>query len=471
MRPYMPSLNRFLAVTLLVIAALNGTAATKKPNIVFILADDLGYGELGCYGQKKIATPNIDRLAADGMRFTQCYSGSHVCAPSRSTLMTGLHTGHTPIRSNGGDKALYDEDITTAEVLQKAGYVCGGYGKWGLGTEGSTGRPTKQGFEHFFGFLHQVHAHFFYPYWVWNDEKKFFLPENEGRKHARYVEDDIHKQALNFIRQNKDKNFFCYIPYTLPHVELAAPESAVKPYLGKFPEKPFQDPRPGYLGSDTPFATFAGMVTYLDTLVGQVMSTLKELDLDEKTIVVFTSDNGPQGNHWQFIADFFDGNGPFRGYKGEFYEGGIREPMIVRWPGKVKAGSTNDHVLAFWDVMPTLAELAGTKAPKQIDGISFAPTLLGKSGQKEHDFLYWEMPHGKKRTVAVRMGNWKAVKPKPDGAMELYDLGKDIAETTDVSKTNPAVMAKIDAIVSKEHSPERNYGPEKDRVGIDDYVK
>ena len=445
--------------------------ASQKPNIVFILADDLGYGLVGAYGQKKILTPNIDKLADEGMRFTQFYSGSHVCAPSRSTLMTGLHTGHTPIRSNGGDKALSAKDVTVAEVLKNAGYTTGGFGKWGLGIENSSGRPTQQGFDEFFGFLHQVHAHFHYPYWLWKNDSKFFLPENEGHKQIRYAQDEIQKQALDFIRRNREKPFFCYVPYTLPHVELVAPEDSVKPYRGKWEDEPLADPRPGYIGAKESRATFAGMVSRMDRNVGEIMALLDELKLDENTIVFFAGDNGPQGNQWQKLADFFDGNGPLRGYKGEFYEGGIRVPMIVRWPGKVKPNSVSEHVAAFWDFLPTAADLAGAKPTKDIDGVSFAPTLLRTKGQKSHPFLYWEMPHGNKLSRAVRMNDWKAVQPKPDAPWELYNLKTDLAETKNVAAKNSKVMKQIENYVATARTEERNYPAENRRPSVKDYVR
>src|SRR5947209_6080152 len=332
------------ALALFAVPIAAPAAAPDKPNIVFILADDLGYGELGCYGQKKIQTPNIDRMAAEGLRFTQAYAGSNVCAPSRSTLMTGLHTGHTPIRSNGGGKSLAATDVTVAKVLKDAGYVTGGFGKWGLGVEGTPGHPNRQGFDEFFGYYHQVHAHFYYPYWLWHNQEKVYLPENEGRKHARYAADVIHSLALDFVRRNKDRPFFLYLPSTIPHVELVAPEDSMAAYRGKWDEKPLPDPRAGYIGAEQPYATFAGMVTRLDRQVGEVFALLKELGLDGRTLVIFTSDNGAQGNQWQRVADFFDGTGGLRGYKGSFYEGGIRVPLVARWPGHVPAGGVTDHV-------------------------------------------------------------------------------------------------------------------------------
>lgn len=447
------------------------TRAPQRPNIVFILADDLGYGHLGCYGQKKILTPNIDKLAAEGMRFTQCYSGSQVCAPSRSTLMTGLHTGHTPVRSNGGDKSLADSDVTVAEVLKKAGYATGGFGKWGLGIENSEGRPTQQGFDEFFGFLHQIHAHFHYPYWLWKNDTKFFLPENEGHQQARYAPDETQKQALDFIRRNREKQFFCYVPSTLPHIELTVPEDSLKPYRGKWEDGPLADSRPGYISAKESRATFAGMVSRLDRQVGEIIALLKELNLDDNTIVFFSGDNGPQGGSWQTLADFFDGNGPLRGYKGEFYEGGIRVPMIARWPGKIKQNSVSDHVCAFWDFLPTAAELAGATTPKGIDGISFAPTLLGNSRQKSHSHLYWEMPHGNKLSRAIRMKDWKAVQPKPDALWELYNLKNDLAEAKNVAAKTPDVMQQIEDYATNARTEERKFSQGTVKVSVKDYVR
>ena len=466
-----PLLARGLALQLAALAVLTtcGVAA-ERPNIVFILADDLGYGEVGCYGQKFIQTPNIDRLAAEGMRFTQCYAGSHVCAPSRSTLMTGLHTGHTPIRNNGGYRYLYAEDVTVAEVLKPAGYATGCFGKWGLGTETSPGAVWKQGFDEFFGYLHQVHAHFYYPYWLWKNGTRFLLPENEGRKRVRYSHDEIQKQALDFIRCHKNKPFFCYIPYTLPHVELVVPEDSMKPYRGKWKETPLPDPRPGYIGAEEPYAVFAGMISRLDRSVGEVMALLKDLKLENNTVVFFSGDNGPQGNQWQRIADFFHGAGPLRGYKGGFFEGGIRVPLIVRWPGKIKAGSSSDHICAFWDFLPTAAEIAAVAPPRDLDGISFLPALLGRQ-QKTHDFLYWEMPTGQKRTFAVRMGDWKAIQPKPDAKLELYNLTHDLAETKNLAGQHPELIEKIKRIAANAHASERKYPPENPRPTIKDYVR
>jgi len=469
-----------LAAGLLTTGLLALTASAQgpdvaKPNIIFIMADDLGYGHVGCYGQKFIETPHMDRLAAEGMRFTQAYAGSNVCAPSRSTLLTGQHTGHTPIRANGGGKFLYPEDVTTAEIAKRAGYATGGFGKWGLGIEGTDGAPTRQGFDEFFGYLHQVHAHFFYPYYLSQDEGRFMLPENEGRRRERYSHDETHAQAMNFIRKHRDEPFYCYVPYTIPHVELVVPEASFKRYQGRFgPETPLPDPRRGYIGADEPLATYAGMVSHMDDDLGEMMQLLADLDLDERTIVFFTSDNGPQGGAWQRLADFFDGNGPLRGYKGEFYEGGIREPFIVRWPGHIAAGSTSDHVCAFWDMLPTVADLVCVEPPEGIDGISIVPTLLGEAAGREqevHEYLYWEYPAGDSRTQAVRWGDWKAIRPRANGPLELYDLSADVGETKDVAATHPGVMAKISEILSGARTEMRDYPVEVPRPTVDSYVR
>ena len=316
---------RRLVLALVVLVGAGGPAVAeppRRPNIVLIVADDLGYGHVGCFGQEKIATPNIDRLAAEGMRFTHFYSGANVCAPSRSALMTGLHTGHTPVRNNGLKRHLDAGDVTVAEVLKRAGYATGGFGKWGLGGEDTPGVAVKQGFDTWFGQYSQVHAHFYYPHFLMHDLERHPLPENEGKKRGKYAQDAIHEQALEFITANRDRPFFAYLPYILPHVELVAPPEARKPYEGRWPKIGRADPRPGYLGSDDAYAEFAGMVSHLDRQVGEVMALLKRLGIDDDTVVIFTSDNGPQPGAWTDIfVDFFDGNGPFRGAKGQLLRG------------------------------------------------------------------------------------------------------------------------------------------------------
>ncbi len=447
------------------------TADDRPPNIVLIMADDLGYGEVGCYGQTMIPTPNIDRLAAQGMRFTDAYAGSSVCAPSRSTLMTGQHTGHTPIRANGGGQAIRPEDVTVAEVLKQAGYTTGGFGKWGLGVEGSTGHPNRQGFDMYFGFLHQVHAHFHYPYWVWKNGERYPLPRNEGHQRNQYAPDEIQAQALDFIRQNQDRPFFCYIPTTLVHVELVVPEDSMRPFRGKWPEEPLPDPRPGYIGAEEPLATFAGMVSRLDRQVGEVLDLLDSLGIADETLVIFTSDNGPQNGAWKRMSDHFDGNGPLRGYKGQFYEGGIRVPLIARWPGRIAPGSETDHPVAFWDILPTLAEVAGAEPPDGIDGLSFLPTLRGEEQAKTHEYFYWEYNYPAGRVLAVRKGRWKAVRPRPNAPIELYDLKADLGESHNLADQRPEVLHEIDAILSRARTEARPFEPETDGPGVADYVR
>lgn len=440
------------------------------------MADDLGYGHVGCYGQEKIPTPNLDRLAREGMRFTQFYAGANVCAPSRSTLMTGLHTGHTPVRNNGLNRFLSPEDVTVAEVLKSAGYATGGFGKWGLGTPDTPGVAVKQGFDTWFGQYSQVHAHFYYPYFMMHDLERFPLSANEGKKRGTYAADAIHDHAMGFIEANKDRPFFAYLPYIQPHVELVAPPEYRKRFEGRWPKIARADPRPGYIGSDDAYADYAGMVAHLDDQVGEVMALLKKLGIDDNTLVIFTSDNGPQPGAWQDIfVEFFDGNGPFRGAKTNFYEGGIRVPTIARWPGKIAPGTVSDHVGYFPDVMPTLSEVAGatTHLPKQIDGISFLPTLLNQPAQqKQHEYLYWEAAGPKQNTIqqAVRWGNWKAVRNKEKAPWELYDLTNDIAEANNLAKDKPDVIRKIETICREAHTPERKFqaGPKESAA---DYVR
>jgi arylsulfatase A len=437
----------------------NEISKPKKPNIVYILADDLGYGDLSCYGQIHFQTPNIDKMASEGMLFTQHYAGTSVCAPSRSSLMTGQTTGHTPIRGNKevkpeGQWPIPDSTFTMAEMLKQAGYVTGGFGKWGLGFPGSEGEPNKQGFDEFFGYNCQRLAHNYYPSYLWDNEQKVMLEGNTGDQFAEYAADTIHQRALQFIEKNKDKPFFLYYPSTIPHAELLLPEKYKEKYEGKFlPEKSYKGAEPGDPGFRTgsygtqpeSHAAFAAMVTHIDKQVGEVLNKLKELGLDKNTIVIFTSDNGP---HLEGGADpdYFNSNGPLRGYKRDLYDGGIREPMIAWWPGKIEAGSKTDHVSAFWDVMPTVAELVGTTPPNYIDGISFLPTLLGKSGQKEHDYMYWEF-HEQGGRKALRKGDWKLVRynvMRPgETTTELYDLSTDIGEEHNVAEEHPEKVKEL----------------------------
>jgi arylsulfatase A len=464
-------------LTALIVAASIATvkAEERPPNIILILADDLGIGHVGCYGQRKIATPKIDRLAAEGMKFTQFYSGACVCAPSRSVLMTGRHTGHTAVRNNGLDRYLNKEDVTVAEVLKSAGYATGGFGKWGLGRESTPGVAVRQGFDEWFGQYSQVHAHFHYPAFLMHNLDRFPLPENEGRRRGRYAPDVIHERALAFIREHRDRPFFAYLAYTLPHVELTVPAASRRPYEGRWPKIARDDPRPGYLGSDNAYAEFAGMVSHLDRQVGEVLALVKELDLDRRTIVLFSSDNGPQpGAFADIFVEFFDGNGPFRDAKESYYEGGIRVPFLARWPGVIRAGSVSDHVGSFADILPTLAELAGAaRALPEHDGISFVPTLRGQlDRQRNHPYLYWELDgeHQDIEQQAVRWGDWKAVRPRAHAAWELYDLATDPAEAHNVAAERPKVLQRIETFAAEAHQPERTYGPTPNE-GVADYVR
>lgn len=440
----------------------------EQPNIIYILADDAGYGDFGVYGQQKFKTPHIDRLAAEGIRFTQHYAGSTVCAPSRSSLMTGQHTGNTYIRGNKevqpeGQEPLPDSIYTLAEMMKEAGYVTGAFGKWGLGFPGSEGDPLKQGFDTFFGYNCQRLAHNYYPAYLWDNDQKLELTGNAGDGTEVYSADLIHQRALEFIEQNKDRPFFLYLPYTIPHAELLVPEDSIfDSFKGVFPETPYEGVdygeegyRTGPYGSqETPHAAFAAMMTRLDRSVGDIMDKLEALGIDQNTVIMFSSDNGP---HLEGGADpdFFDSNGPFKGYKRDLYEGGIRVPFIVRWPGQIAPGTVSDHISAFWDVMPTVAQVTGASAPPDVDGISFAPTLLGQNGQREHEFLYWEF-HEQGGKQAVRMGDWKAVRRNlvrdPDAPVELYDLSTDPGETRDVATDHPEIVGTMLEIMKREHT-------------------
>ncbi len=446
-----------------------GNLLPPKPNIIFILADDLGYGDLSCYGQKHFQTPNIDRLAKEGMLFTQHYSGCPVCAPSRSSLMTGQNTGHTPIRGNKewvpeGQWPLPAGSVTIPEMLKTVGYTTGCFGKWGLGFVGTEGDPNNQGIDQFYGYNCQRLAHNYYPGHLWDNQQKIVLAGNAGDQFGEYAPDLIQQHALQFMEKNKDNPFFLYYANTIPHAELLLPQKNMEPFRGKLlPEKSFKGTNPGDKGfREGPYGTqpeahaaFAAMVTLLDKQVGEVMDKLKELGLDKNTLIFFSSDNGP---HLEGGADpdFFDSNGPLRGYKRDLYEGGMREPMLAWWPGKIKAGTKSDHISAFWDVMPTLAALTGAKTPGNIDGISFLPTLLSQKGQPQHDYLYWEF-HEQKGRQAVRKGNWKLVcyqvQDPSKATTELYDLGKDIGEQQNVAGQNPEIVKELLALMKGARIP------------------
>ena len=462
-------LKKAAAASLLSLAMTKAPDAkerTDKPNIIFIMADDLGYNHLGCYGQSKIRTPYIDQMAREGMKFLQCYAGAPVCAPSRSVLMTGFHGGHTSVRGNSGGLSLLDEDVTVGEVLHQAGYHTGIFGKWGLGDVGTAGIPNKQGFDEFFGYLHQVHAHFYYPYFLWKNQEKYLLPGNMGGKQQQYTQDEIVEQAFQFVRDNKDRPFFLYLPFTVPHTELLVPEDSFNEYDGRF-EEPNPYVGAHYASQPKPRTAFAAMVTRMDREVGRLFALLKELGIDENTIVFFTSDNGGQGSGGPDL-EFFKGNYPLRGAKGQLYEGGIRVPGIVRWPGKIRAGSTSELIWAFDDVLPTLADLGGGKAPDGIDGVSIVPTLLGEKTvgrkQKIRKFFYWESNANQR---AVRMGNWKGVLTGKDKPLELYNLQNDISERRNIAGQHPAVVAQIKTIMTETRTEPREYRKEPPTWGYE----
>lgn len=443
-------------------SAKPSTRSNRQPNIIYILADDLGYGDLSCYGQTHFQTPNIDRLAKEGMRFTQHYSGATVCAPSRCALMTGMHTGHTAVRGNSevqpeGQKPMPAGTYTVAHMLKQAGYATGLFGKWGLGAPDSASEPLKMGFDRFYGYNCQRQAHHYYPYFLWNDDRREMLWGNFGLETEQYAPTLIHQEALKFIEANKDKPFFCYYAITQPHAEMFAPKEYMKKYQGKFlPESSYQGTDGGpdfrkfaYGSQPQAHAAFAAMVNCVDDYVAQVVAKLKELGIDKDTLIVFTSDNGPHQEAGHDPA-YFNSNGSLRGFKRDLYEGGIRVPMIAWWPGTVPAGTETEHPSAFWDVLPTVAEMAGVNPPANIDGISFLPTLLGKKEQRQHDYLYWEF-HELKGRVAIRQGKWKGVRydvaVNPDSPLELYDLSADPKETTNVAKQYPEVATKLDKLI------------------------
>ena len=437
-----------------------------KPNIVYILADDLGYADLSCYGQTNFSTPNIDALAEKGMKFTHHYSGSTVCSPSRSVLLTGQHTGHTPIRGNKrddkGNWPIPAEALTLAEILKESGYSTGAFGKWGLGCPGSVGDPNNQGFDEFYGYNDQTLAHNYYPHFLNHNQDTVWLKENEGSGTGVYAPIPIHNQALKFIDDNKDKPFFMYYPSVIPHAELFAPEEYMEKYRGKFlPENDYKGADEGsrryktggYGSQPESHAAFAAMVNLLDDQVGEILAKLKELGLEENTIVIFSSDNGP---HMEGGADpdYFDSNGPLKGYKRDLYEGGIRVPMIAVWDSKIKAGTQSDHPSAFWDVFPTVAEMTGVSTQDNIDGISFLPTLLGER-QPEHEYLYWEF-HERGGRKALRKGDWKLVRYNvlnPDKiTTELYNVVADPGEGNNLAAENPELVKELLELMKNAHT-------------------
>ncbi|MGB6151940.1 MAG: arylsulfatase [Pricia sp.] len=440
-----------------------------KPNIIYILADDLGYGDLGVYGQQKFKTPNIDKLASQGMRFTQHYSGSTVCAPSRSALMTGMHTGHTVVRGNKemrpeGQYPIPDSTYTLAEALQTAGYTTGAFGKWGLGPPNSEGDPLNQGFDTFYGYNCQRLGHNYYPYHLWSNNDSIVLSDNAGGERGTYAPDLIHQETLKFIDNNKQGPFFLYVPSIIPHAELVAPEEDMAKHRDKYPpEKEYEGVDEGpefnlgpYRSQPESHAAFVAMIDVLDMQVGEIMQKVEDLGIAGNTIIVFTSDNGPH-EEGGADPDYFDSNGPLKGVKRDLYEGGIRVPMIIKWPGKIASGSKTEHISAFWDVLPTFSEIAGVQIPKNTDGISFLPTLTEQEEQqKEHEYLYWEF-HERGGRQAVRKGKWKAVKynvfKRPDAALELYNLEEDIGEENNIAKSHPEIVKEMEALIDSARTP------------------
>jgi arylsulfatase len=473
----------------------------KKPNIVYILADDLGYGELGAYGQEKILTPNIDALATSGMLFTQHYSGAPVCAPSRYMLMTGKHAGHARIRGNDewasrgdvwdyekavndpnleGQRPILNATVTLGEVLQRVGYKTAIVGKWGLGAPLTEGIPNKNGFDFFYGYNCQRQAHQLYPKHLWKNQEKEWLDNDliapntkldiqadsldlESYKkfeQNEYAPAKMQLEVLKFIEENKEHPFFMYYASPLPHLPLQVPHEYVEKYVNILGEEEPYIGNKGYFPNRYPKAAYAGMITYLDDQVGEIIAKLKELDLYDNTLIIFTSDNGPSYTGG-VDAEYFNSAGLFpNNYgrtKGFTYEGGIRVPMIASWPGKIQPGSKTDHISAFWDVMPTIGELVRSTVPDDVDGISFLPTLLGEKvmKQQKHDFLYWEFPSYQGQQ-AVRMGEWKGVRKnifKGNMAIELYNLNSDPTESNDIAFENPEIVGKIEEIMKREHTP------------------
>jgi len=449
-------IGRLLCSGLLALAlglVSRGAVAQQKPNILFIMADDLGYGDLGCYGQPRIKTPSIDALARQGTRFTQCYAGSTVCAPSRCCLMTGFHTGHARIRDNLPlGIFLKDDDVTVAEVLKKAGYRTGAVGKWGLGVHGTEGKPNDQGFDDWFGHLDQRQAHFYYPDYLWDNDRIVLLSGNRGERKQQYSHDLFTARARRFIERSRENPFFLYLSYTIPHhsdYDRHTPESFIVPSDAPYSHQDWPQVEKNY----------AAMITRLDRDVGRLMKQLARLGITENTLVFFTSDNGPLGgDNRAHQPTFFGSQGGLRGVKRDLYEGGIRIPMIVRWPGHVPAGRVSDQIWAFWDLMPTLADVSGGTAPEGIDGISMLPALLGQTQEKQHRYLYWDYGHTRGNyRQAVRMGNWKGVRNGPAAPIELYNLARDVTESSDVAEQHPQQAARIEQYMREAYVESADY--------------
>ena len=464
----------FKIITTILLLSVATVAAQQKakltpPNIIFILADDLGYADIGCYGQQKTETPNIDKLAKEGIKFTQFYSGSTVCAPARTTLMTGLHTGHTPIRGNKsfepeGQTPLADSILTIANILQQNGYRTAAFGKWSLGFITTSGDPNKKGFDQFYGYNCQSLAHNYYPDHLWSNHRRIDFTANLTAN-TTYSADTIHARAMNFIKQqNKNKPFFLYLPYTLPHGDVIVPHDSVYDYyVKKFNETPLLAP---LISADKntsavevyPHAAFAAMVSRLDKYVGEIVNTINKNGLAKNTLIIFCSDNGPHKENGG-DPDFFQNHGIYRGIKRDLYEGGIRVPFIAYWKGKI-APSVTDLPIALWDMYPTFLQTANLPAAKNIDGISIVPTLLKKGIQDKHDYLYWEF-HENNGRQALRWKDWKLVKLHvniaADTKVELYDLSVDPSEKNNVADANPAIVTQLQAMIKAAHQPNNNW--------------
>ena len=444
---------RPLPLLLLLWAAVTGpafAAAPSRPNIVYIVADELGYFEPGYAGNPHLLTPNLDRLAAEGVRFTQGLAGSAVCAPTRACLLTGKHSGHTSVRLNGGGTPLRAGEATIASMLKPLGYATGGFGKWGVGGRGSTGVPERQGFDVFFGYYDQVHAHTYYPPYLIRNSAEVPLPGNrgnsEGTTYAQYV---IFDEAVKFIRTNRDRPFLAYLPFTPPHGNFDIPDN--DPSWALFRDRPWPEPARRY----------AAMVHLLDRQVGQILALLRELGLEQNTLVLFSGDNGgadyfvspefPRGVHGA-NKDPRTGT-EFRGKKGQLYEGGLRVPVVARWPGRIAPGRVSNHLWYFPDILPTIAELCGAPLPPDIDGLSLVPELLGAAAagrpQAQHKYLYWEFVG----QIAVREGDWKAIQPKAGAPWELYDLARDVSERQDLAARHPDVLARLQGYAREAHTP------------------
>lgn len=467
---------KLFACALWLAIALVSPAADRRPNVIFIMADDLGWGELGCYGQKVIRTPRIDQLASQGLRFTQFYSGHAVCAPSRCALMTGMHTGHAYIRNNGnpqdlealkqqfgwefpGQHPIPADSITVTKLFKEAGYATGAMGKWGLGHVGTTGDPARHGFDLFYGYYCQVHAHNHYPKFLWRNQQKELLPGNSTQASgATYSQDRFVEEAVRFIHQHREQPFFLYLPFIVPHLSIQVPDASVADYRDQIVEEEYK--HTSYLKHATPRAAYAAMVTHMDRGIGKILDSVRDLGLEEDTLVVFTSDNGPTYDRLGGTdSKFFNSAGELRGLKGSLYEGGIRVPLIVRWPNKIRAGATTEWSGAHWDFMPTLCSLAQLPCPREIDGLDFSPLLLGEA-QAEHPFLYWESP-GYGSQQAARLGKWKAVRQQMQQAKrdrqpvvtELYDLASDPNESKNVAHQHPNIVARLEQVMAREHRP------------------